>query len=80
MITGRVIRECDACAYETECEDVHSQNPKDKPDTAFWFCDVCRQSLVRRTVEYSDVYVGQIAVLQTMAYLTNVILDAIKKR
>ena len=67
------IKECACCGYETEVKIYHLNT---RGDTEL--CKLCASTLAGNSLEHPNGYGHSGYVMQTVCYVGNVILDAIK--
>lgn len=71
---------CEACGYETEVREFKIYNgPGREADRPADFCKVCSNTSIASAVEYPSQHIEDATILRTIGYVTNMILDAIKK-
>lgn len=70
--------ECDSCGYQTALKPYQRGFPEQGEPAHL--CDLCASTRAGNAQEYPRQYEGQTAILQTICYVGNAILDALKKR
>ena len=73
--TIRKPEECNSCAYETQ--ELTFYDPRPGNVEGPWLCDLCAGTLAGSAAERPEAYRDPV-VLQTICYVGNVILDAIR--
>lgn len=80
--------ECGSCGYETDCTAYENRgkegwhrHSRDRVPKGFvlWKCDLCAGTLAGAATQYPAQY-PNVDVLQTICFVGNAILDAIKGR
>ncbi len=69
-------RICACCGYETELKSYQGPPPESK---LILYCHVCAYSLISISVTYPTLQRDNKAILQTIGFVTNLILDEIRK-
>ena len=77
--------ECQCCGYETKklkkfenMSTTIAGGGSTRKDT-FWYCDLCCSTMASSATRYPGMY-PDTAAMQTICYVGNVILDALKKK
>lgn len=73
--------DCEACHYETtELTEYRADDSIGRFEGRMkWLCDLCASTESGKTLDYPRQYEGQAATIQTICYVGNVLLAALKR-
>ncbi len=69
--------ECNSCGYETAALTRYERTTRQ--GEPFWFCALCAGTIAGNAAEHPTHFEDAGATLQTICYVGNVILDAIRR-
>lgn len=70
--------ECECCQYGGDIKLTEYDGPPHRKNEKNWLCELCSSTFAGSSLDYPSQY-PEAKTLQTICYVGNVILDAIKK-